>query len=693
MKLACSRPIAALAAAALALALAACGDSAADKAAPKSDAVAAADSGTVAADGAADVDAAAADATPETAGETVNKPEFPPAPCDGLIETACAMPWPSNLYLQPDPTRKTGYTLRFGATTLPKNIANDQIGPDDYALLDGYSVGGALLLHWPNLDVANLPNEASISLSLADDAALVWLQVDAAGKVVRKVPWFAELDARESDAAKKTLIVRPAIILDPATRYVIGVRNLKDTKGSAIAPSAAFAKLVAGQTAGGPDAFRQARFDSLLGILEGAGWSKQKLVVAWDFVTNSGDALHGRLLRMREASYPLMDADKAPLKVTKVTTFTEAENADIAAQLDGEFTVPQWLTTDADGRQLLALGPDRLPVQQGTVKRPFEVRIPRSALKGEPHGLVQYGHGLNGHYGEVNAGYNGTIANTHKLIFYSCFWTGMSEPDIGSIIMAIGKMSGFRTMPDKLHQGMLETLMLQRAMRDHFANLPEVKQLGVVVNKNEMFYSGISQGGIYGGTILALSQDIARGHLGVPGNNYSTLLLRSVDFDEFFALLQGLYPESRDQQVLLMTIQLLWDAVDPVTWYRHLEQEPLPGNGKHQVLIAPAKGDWQVAVLTNEIAARSGLGIKLLAHYGKPVFDVAETAYPYAGSGIVLYDHGNPWPPPGNAPPHDSLGDPHGKPRKLAHHQKQMVHFFRTGEIIDVCGGDGCTPQ
>jgi hypothetical protein len=44
-------------------------------------------------------------------------------------------------------------------------------------------------------------------------------------------------------------------------------------------------------------------------------------------------------------------------------------------------------------------------------------------------------------------------------------------------------------------------------------------------------------------------------------------------------------------------------------------------------------------------------------------------------------------------PPNDALGDPHGLPRKLPWHQEQMVHFFRTGEIKDVCGGNGCTPD
>ncbi|MFT7624462.1 MAG: hypothetical protein ACI9WU_003650 [Myxococcota bacterium] len=38
-------------------------------------------------------------------------------------------------------------------------------------------------------------------------------------------------------------------------------------------------------------------------------------------------------------------------------------------------------------------------------------------------------------------------------------------------------------------------------------------------------------------------------------------------------------------------------------------------------------------------------------------------------------------------------GCPHNLPKNAAHHSEQMVHFFRTGEIIDVCGGDGCSPD
>jgi len=72
---------------------------------------------------------------------------------------------------------------------------------------------------------------------------------------------------------------------------------------------------------------------------------------------------------------------------------------------------------------------------------------------------------------------------------------------------------------------------------------------------------------------------------------------------------------------------------------------------------------------------------------------VTPVAYPHKGSGLVNFSFGNPWPAPGNVPPNDKLGDPHGKPRNLDHHNQQMAHFWRTGEILDVCGGDGCTPD
>ena len=52
-----------------------------------------------------------------------------------------------------------------------------------------------------------------------------------------------------------------------------------------------------------------------------------------------------------------------------------------------------------------------------------------------------------------------------------------------------------------------------------------------VIDTTRLYYDGNSQGGIMGGALVAVSPDIERGALGVPGMNYSTLLQRSVDFE------------------------------------------------------------------------------------------------------------------------------------------------------------------
>jgi hypothetical protein len=155
------------------------------------------------------------------------------------------------------------------------------------------------------------------------------------------------------------------------------------------------------------------------------------------------------------------------------------------------------------------------------------------------------------------------------------------------------------------------------------------------------------------------------------------------------------YPSSRDQALALSLMQLLWDSTDPVTHYRHIVKDPYPGNSARDVLLGPARGDYQVAVVSNEIVARSDVGVGVMAHYDdqRSVFGVTEKPYPYRGSGIVLWHFGNPWPAIGNLPPMDPPGDPHGKPRQRDSHNDQMVHFLRTGEIIDVCGGMSCWPD
>jgi hypothetical protein len=650
----------------------------------------------------------------------------PPNPdCDPLVPSVCALPWPSNLYLAPDTQRVTGSTLRFLPTSLPANSARKHIDPAPWTRMDGYGVGTMGMVLLPDIDLSALPSEADPSSSLSDESLIWWVKLDAAGDVIGRVPYWVELDTHAASPERQLLFIRPAALLEDGTRYAIVLRRgLKPTTGAAFEPSEAFAKLVANQTADDPQLKdRQPRFDALFTALEKQSIARADLLLAWDFVTASSAATHGPLLSMIDDAFAATGDDGPALTVTKVEPSVDGDRdfADTAYRIEGTFEVPHFMKSFAmpggDIGWVFNLNAAGVPTQDGTRTATWRARIPRAALDGTPQSLIMYGHGLLGTSEEVNATwseYNAKIGNTYGAIHFGADMTGMSEADYGNVVLMLQDFSTFPIVADRLHQGMTEWQLLARAMPRHFDSVvTQINQIlgeSLTITRNdELFYSGISQGGIFGATFMALSKDITRGHLGVPGNNYSTLLHRSADFTTFFQLLKLYYRDPIDQAIALATIQILWDSTDPVSYYRHLKADPFAGYPAHEVLLAPAKGDWQVAVVTNEVVARSGIGIPLMSPYDVTRTPPLAELQPYgdtghAGSGVVLYDFGNPWPAPGNHTPDpdgdgecDRAGgqvcDPHSSPRRHGPHSVQMMTFFRDGLITDVCGGDGCTPD
>lgn len=684
--------------AAIAAHAAGCGGGSSDPA-PSADAADSADSADVS-EPATDVSAPDAGVDTAAPADSAAPPPTQPLPpgCDPLDEYRCALPWPSNLFLVADEARPTGATLTFGPETLPQNAFGDHVDPSAYRRMDGYGVAVPLVLHLPDVDLAGLATEYDTDPSLADDAPIVWLEVREDG--VERVPYWPELDAREPDPAAQLLFVRPARLLREGTRYVVAFRGLKDTAGEPLEPSAAFRALRDGDAAANPElAFRQARFDDTFSVLEAAGVERAGLLLAWDFNTASSQAMHGAMLHMRDDAFAAVGESGPELTIDEVEEFTEAENPLIAAELRGTFRVPHYMQAvenPGGSAWVMNFGADGRPAQSGWLDAKMWIRIPRSALDGSPHGLVMYGHGQNGSGTQVRGSFNSKIANDHKVIMFACDMLGMSEEDIASIATVLFDLSDFPWVGDRLHQGVLNHLLLARAMRERLEALPEVAALGVHVAADELWYSGISQGGIFGATITAVSQDITRAHLGVPGNRYAFLVPRSVNFEPFYLGLDIGYPDKADQALLAEIAELLWCHTDPVSYYRHLVAEPFADTPAHSVLLAPAKGDMQVAVTSNEWLARSDIGIPLMASYDteRTVSGAAVEAYPHVGSGIVLYDFGNAWPTPSvPLPPVEAEpGDPHGKPRKLDHHNAQMMHFFRTRRS-STCAADGCTPD
>jgi hypothetical protein len=219
-----------------------------------------------------------------------------------------------------------------------------------------------------------------------------------------------------------------------------------------------------------------------------------------------------------------------------------------------------------------------------------------------------------------------------------------------------------------------------------------------VIDSRRLFYDGNSQGGIMGGSLTALAPDFNRAVLGVPGMNYSILLRRSVDFDQYAVVLYENYPNELERPLILSLIQTLWDRGEANGYAHHMTSDPLAGTPPHQVLLHEAFGDHQVANVATEVEARTigaalhvpaldpGRHSDVAPYYGiRPI-----TAYPYGGSALVVWDSGSPTPPTTNTPPRDGA-DPHGHPRNTPAARAQKSEFLKIGgAVVDVCGGLPC---
>ena len=214
-----------------------------------------------------------------------------------------------------------------------------------------------------------------------------------------------------------------------------------------------------------------------------------------------------------------------------------------------------------------------------------------------------------------------------------------------------------------------------------------------MIDTSEVFYDGNSQGGIFGGTVMAVAQDITRGVLGVPGMNYSLLLTRSIDFATYSRdPLPGLPERARSARSLLALIQMLWDRSDPNGYAHHIDDRSAArARRRTQVLMHVAFGDHQVANVATEIEARTiGASIHTPAIAGGPHSDVkpyfgipAIPSYPFDGSALVVWDSGAPTPPITNTAPTIGHRSASRSAQLADGGRNQKSEFLKTGGAVD----------
>jgi len=193
---------------------------------------------------------------------------------------------------------------------------------------------------------------------------------------------------------------------------------------------------------------------------------------------------------------------------------------------------------------------------------------------------------------------------------------------------------------------------------------------------------------------MAVTTDVIRGVVGVPGGPYSLLLPRSEDFTALGDILKIRYTNPLDRVILLSIMQILWDRADPGGYMGSITSNPLPNTPTHQVIVHHALGDRQVTYLGAYAIGRS-INAQIFASnvhyddellYGFPVIPDTQIAY---NSVLVTWDFAFldcPEVPKINIPP-PCKNDTHEGPRRQLDAQLMMLTFFATGNIVNTCNG------
>ena len=190
--------------------------------------------------------------------------------------------------------------------------------------------------------------------------------------------------------------------------------------------------------------------------------------------------------------------------------------------------------------------------------------------------------------------------------------------------------------------------------------------------------------------------------LGVPGMNYSVLLLRSKDWATYALVFDPAYPDQLERPLVLDILQLMWDRGEADGYAQHMTGDPFADTPAHAVLLHAALGDFQV---THVPGRGRGADDRRLARAAPwPTRAGCRSsgrsgASPRSGrsrSTARRSSCGTPArattaPPPLTNTAPDVGEDPHENPRATPAAREQKSAFLMpAGTVIEVCGTDPC---
>ena len=609
-----------------------------------------------------------------------------PAGCNPLIGDDCATPYPSSFYETADAASPTGVRVSVAANVWPATATGVPFRGDQVNGRDGFSPVTPFVVYFKRgVDASKLPTDADLTAALVATSPVQIIDL-ATGM---RVPLMAELDmgADPSVGDRQALIIRPMERLAGSGHYAVVLVGLRDAKGDDLTPDGFRALRDKAPLSKSLKPLEQ-NYESLFTALAAAGVPRDhNLTLAWDVHTESDASTTSHLVGMRDTALAWLDSAGGHYDITAVNDTPSDPN--LWREIVGTINVPSFLASD-DPTATLNLDAMGNPTVRATGTAPFVVHVPQCALTAQkPLPIIVFGHGLFGTaQDELSSDYQKQVGQKLCMVQIGTDWIGLAHYDYGTVAgNVVDDLSNFPIITDRLQQAHVNAQVLVRLFLTQMKNDAMLQANGhAVTDGSEIYYYGISNGGNEGSVFMALSKDVIRGVLNVPGSVWNLMTLRSHDFQVLKTLLNSVYPDQLDQQILIAASQSYWDWTEPANFAGHIVASPLTADTPtKRVLVQEAINDAQVPNLGTRVLVRT-LGIPG-TNLEQPVYGVDLQSTPLDSAYTQWDVHPMPVPPDEDVPPPMDNGA-HTAIRMLPELVAQIGAFFKPdGQVTQTCSG------
>lgn len=560
--------------------------------------------------------------------------------CNPLaMSSECLFPFPSRYFQAADATTPTGVRGSLHDHVIEFPPDSDPLDLTVFNRADGYSPSAPLLVHLGvDVDATQLVGQRDPAHWASAGAPIALFDMETGDQV----PILTEMDQNARTAqyvGRHALILRPMVPMTLGHRHVAVLTSaLRDAAGAALPASRGFEALRDDTTTthAALEASRPA-YEELFTFLASKGYARADLALAFDFEVASERHVLGGILSMKDQALAIA-AMPGELAYT-VDRVIDAPNANVLKIVEGTFEVPTFLQAD---NRIARDDADGAVLQPTRLSFPFTMVIPAQAATSGPLPLVLFGHGVFGEGRDYLEGGIGTdliqpLAQELGAVVVATDFIGLSSSDRTLLTdELVTDLNRVVIVMDRLQQAIVNNLVLVELVRNVIASDPMVRAVPTTPMLNdEVYYYGVSLGGIQGASIVSLSPRITRAVLAVPGGAWATMLTRSVVYKPIKELVELQYPDPLVEQLFISLLQERFDGSDGANVARLAFRDPLPdAPASRRVAIFEAIGDCQVPNLVTRILARA-MGAKQMTPFVEEIPLLETTTSPTTDPTVI----------------------------------------------------------